>query len=337
MTVGVVIVNYDCAALALDAALSALGDGGPGTSVVIVDNASTDESILFFRSALVSSGDHQPVRLATTPAPAFASLQSVSYNFISEGDHPAQPSAALTILAAQKNRGFAAGSNLGLRFLMECAKPEFFLLLNPDAVLARGSVAAFKERLADKKAGLCGATVLRWSPPHEVQAFGGARLRPMSLLGDNLGAGRALCDAPHKTEVERRLSYPLGAAMAFRRDYLENVGFLDERYFLYYEEADWARAGALFFRPVWAPGAVVYHQHGAAAGSRQRDGERSPSADYHMARSRILYAVKWRPLLAPLLIAAGLVQALRRLMRGHLGQARAVLLGCIPGVPKPRF
>jgi hypothetical protein len=333
---GAVIVNYNCAPLALDAALSFLGAAGEGGAVVIVDNASTDGSRDYFR-AVARGGRHHP-----EPPPAPAPNAGVSFaaptalKLFEEGEAEGPPS-GLSVLFAASNRGFAAGCNLGLRALAP-QRFDLLMLLNPDALVARPALAAFARRLEDTSVGLCGATVLGFNAPHDAQAFGGARLNPLTLAGANLGAGLSLEDAPARGEIESRLDYPLGPAIAFRPDYLERAGFLDERYFLYFEEADWAFAGKSFARVGWAEDAVIYHRYGASSKSERpnpsRASNRSPLSDYHMARSRLLFALKWRPHLAPLMVAMGSLQAARRLLRGRLRLARAVALGSLPGAAR---
>ncbi len=324
--VGVVIVNYNCAALALDAALSVLGDNA-AARIVIVDNASTDNSAAYFESVFCGRMPHAPQYPVDAPKPvAFSEISQISTTIVNDGASTSSD-ASITVLLARRNRGFAAGCNIGMRFLESAFSPDWVLLLNPDALVATGALSAFRARLADDRSGLCGACVLRFEAPHEAQAFGGARLGRFSLQGKNIGAGRLLSAAPQREEAERAMDYPLGAAMAFRRDYRDHAGDLDERYFLYFEEADWARRGGRSRPPVWAPEAVVYHRHGAAAGSRERPGRRAPLSDYYMARSRMAYAVKWRPALVPWIAALSLAQAVRRVIRGDWPQSRAVIRG----------
>lgn len=325
MTVAVVIVNYNNAQLALRAASSVLGDD-PTAKVVIVDNASTDESAALLTAAIAGAalpGDHCPPQEVVLK-PSFEIVRS---------DAPAenQRSADVIVAFAESNGGFASGCNIGLRIAEKTFRPEVFLLLNPDAMLARGAISAFRHRLAEPAIGLCGATVLRSTPPHPVQSFCGAALHPVTLLGSNIGEGRRLTEAPAAVDVETRVDYPLGAAIACRRDYIERVGVLDDRFFLFYEEADWARRGRPHYRIGWAADAIAYHDHGASAGSRLAAGGRSALADYHMARSRLLFALKWRPWLAPALMILVFMQAARRLGRGRLPQALAVLAGGMPG------
>jgi GT2 family glycosyltransferase len=246
---------------------------------------------------------------------------------IAEGEAPPKE-ADLLVLLAQCNRGFAAGCNLGLKTLIAAGGAEFYVLLNPDALLCEGALAAFAERLSALDSGPCGASVLTYDSPHRAQAFGGASQDRLTLQGENIGAGERLADAPPTEAVEARMSYPLGCALAFRDRFLRDAGFLDERYFLYYEEADWTLAGGK--QPLWARDAVVYHRYGGASKSRS-PAFRSSLAEYHMARSRLLFALKWRPHLAPLMLVLALAQAGRRLLQGRFNAARALALGAMPG------
>ena len=62
-------------------------------------------------------------------------------------------------------------------------------------------LTAFAARLSDGRAGLCGATVVGFESPHPVQAFGGARLHPLLLIGGNIGEGARYADAPDRARV----------------------------------------------------------------------------------------------------------------------------------------
>ena len=326
MTVGAVIVNYNCAVFALDAALSVLGDDDTA-HVVIVDNASTDGSLDIISDVLAGRRLHKPTGPSGAQInPEFEAVRNISTAIIDEGV-ALGTTPQLTIIRSAENRGFAAGCNIGIRYLIDAADPETFLLLNPDAQIARGSLAAFKDRLCYTKAGLCGATIMRFDNPDCAQAFGGAVLNPWTLLGSNIGAGKSLAEAPDRASVEAQMSYPLGAAIAFRKDYLKVADMLDARFFLYYEEADWVRRGWPARHAVWAPKAIVYHRHGVVAGSRRDMGGRTPASDFHMARSRMKFALKWRPMAVPIIAVLTVMQSVRRLLRGERGQAKAVLAG----------
>lgn len=332
---GVVIVNYNCAPLAIDSALSALGASEGDVRVVIVDNASTDSSREYLEGFANGEVARAPEAPAAFPAVQFADPKTIRTSMASDPDEWSGD--ALTILRSPKNGGFAGGANFGLRALMS-GDFDLLILLNPDALIAKGAIGAFGRRLCDPSIGLCGASVLSFENPGQIQALGGAALHPLTLTGRNIADGENFADAHDPETVEARLDYPLGAAIAFRPDYLRHAGLLDERYFLYFEEADWTFSGRAAGRVGWAREAVVYHRYGASTKSlRVGPGavsERSPLSDYHMARSRLLFALKWRPYLAPLMVAIGAGQAIKRLARGRRAQARAVALGSIPGAAR---
>lgn len=319
---GAVIVNYNCGLEALDAALSFLGAGG--ATAIIVDNASTDGSADAIEAAISGARAHEPM---PPPAP----IAGKEPKFASFAD---LPTGAIRLIRTGRNGGFAFGCNTGLRALAATPGIDRLVLLNPDALVSETALRAFADRLADERIGLCGATIVEFEAPHRVQCFGGASLHPALLIGRNIGEGASLADAPSRKEVEAAMTYPLGAAIALRKEYLARAGYLDERYFLYYEEADWALSGGATNRPGWANDAVIYHRYGSASKSRRRPAgepsERSAFADFHMTRSRTLFAAKWRPLLTPLSIAVGCAQSATRALRGRPENAIAVFRACFP-------
>lgn len=336
---GVVIVSYNSAELAYVAALSALGARplATKTRVVLVDNYSTEESFNVLIALAKGQTRTQGHPASTDIIFANPDSFSVALCVIEAGQRRVVfgdlDSADLVIIRSDRNGGFSAGCNIGLRFL-EKTPTDMFLLLNPDTQLDQGALRAFAAKLeGDRTYGLVGASLLEMDQPHGAQALGGAAIVPWSLLGENLGVGCTRTSFPRTAEIEQCLAYPVGAAMAFRCDWLAHVGLMDERYFLFYEEFDWVMAGRDKYRPGWVKGALVYHHRGAVVGSHLGASHRSALADYHMIRSRILFAKKWRPWLLPVLWSLGGVQALRRRLRGQKPQARAVMKATLPGAP----
>lgn len=330
---GVVIVNYNSARFALDAAMSVLGDCADA-HVVIVDNASTNDSMDLFKQAFRDGQyqAHHPTNPVADHEIRYARLKGIPVEFAEETD---ESSARVTIIRAKENRGFAAGCNIGLRFLERKNVCDHYLLLNPDALVAKGAMAAFEAALCVEGAGLCGATVLLAGQPGRVQAFGGAALNPVTLMGHNIGQGELLFSAPPTEVVEASIDYPLGAAIALRREYLHTAGYMDERYFLYYEEVDWALAGRKVGRPVWAREAHILHHYGVSSKSEfptpDEPSMRSALSEYHMVRSRLLFCLKWRPWLAPVVLFMGLAQCFLRIRRGRFSAAMALARGLQPG------
>lgn len=324
MTVCVVILNWrngrdtvEC----LDAVLQSVSPAI--SSVVICDNASGDDSVALFKSWAARRDIDLP-----------------EYAFNGEGFHLRSPQKAslsgrpcFVLVHAGANLGFAGGNNVGMRFAVQSFEFDYVLLLNNDAVISSGAVEAMCNRFFDRSVGMCGCTVVYHHTPSRVQAFGGARYRPMLGRARHIGAGASVSDPRPREAVERQLDYVLGAAMMVSRSCLEAVGLMEERYFLYYEEIDWAiRARAKGFRLAYAPDAVVFHKEGGTIGSSAQRGQRSLLSEYHLLRSRMLFTRKFYPYFLPTVMAFSLLQLGRCLTRGEWRRFR-VGIGALFGRP----
>ena len=90
------------------------------------------------------------------------------------------------------------------------------------------------------------------------------------------------------------MDYVSGASMYVPRRYIEAVGPLDERYFLYNEEVDWCfRRGR--YRLGYAHDAIVYHTHGATMGSSHDKKQRSPLSVFLDERNKLLFTRRFFP------------------------------------------
>ncbi len=154
------------------------------------------------------------------------------------------------VLRNGANLGFAAGCNQGLA----AARGEFLVLLNNDTVVTEGWLEGLlRWALADwPRNGLVGAVTNYASPPQQVEA-GYQTLAEM----ERFAARRRAEYAGRATEVERLV----GFCLLLRRDVLEAVGGLDERFGLgFFEDDDWGvRARRAGFRLLVAEEVFVHH------------------------------------------------------------------------------
>jgi GT2 family glycosyltransferase len=173
----------------------------------------------------------------------------------------------------QANRGLAAGWNAG----MAAASGRYFLILNADAWMAEGSLARLV-RFADEhpEAAVVGPRLLNidgtlqrsvrgvptlWRLATEYLFL--RKLAPRSRLLNAFYAGGFAHDEPREVEVV------MGACMLVRRDAVEQVGPLDESFFLFSEETDWCqRFRDAGWKVMFSPGADCVHVGGASHGGR---------------------------------------------------------------------
>jgi GT2 family glycosyltransferase len=187
------------------------------------------------------------------------------------------------LVALEHNVGFAAGTNVGLRQLGigECRledhpTPNYVLLLNPDTIVHAGAIEMLAAFLAaHPRVGAVGPRLLNTDGTVQAAAFRFPTLA-MTLL-DLFPPGEALPGRlygswwhgryPYERSAEQPfpIDHPLGACILARRAMVEQVGLLDERFFMYAEEVDWCYRIRQAGWAIWQePRARVTHVSGAS-------------------------------------------------------------------------
>ena len=173
----------------------------------------------------------------------------------------------------EERRGFAANANYG----MALSDSRYTLLLNPDTEVLPGALEELLGFMDEHpQVGLCGAQLLfpdgRVQPsPRRFPTLGTviARRTPLRvfLRSSRLNQRHLMLDTDHSQPLE--VDWLLGACLFARREAVEDVGPLDEGFFLYVEDIDWARrmhrAG---WKVCYVPAARIIHHHLAISDKR---------------------------------------------------------------------
>ncbi len=171
------------------------------------------------------------------------------------------------VIANDDNRGFAAANNQALRL----ARGRYVMLLNPDAMVQRETLSAMVNFL-DQHLEAAGVGPRLAYPDGQLQRVGLYRKFP-SLL-QVLFFYTPLKGLAHRLPslVERNWEHqnhnalcevdqPPGAAFMVRRNVVDQIGGLDEGFFLYFEDVDWCyRMRQHGYRLFFFPGATVTHR-----------------------------------------------------------------------------
>jgi GT2 family glycosyltransferase len=180
------------------------------------------------------------------------------------GDDKAN-NARLILIQTGGNLGFAGGNNVGLRYALSRDDFQYVWLLNNDTVIKADALTALVRGMQENPgAGMCGSTLPFYHDPDMIWALGGATYNKWLCKTECIGLRAPLSRTISKTEVESNMAYLAGASMLVSKAFLRAVGLMNERYFLYFEELDWALRAKNRFRLIFAPNSIVYHKVGAS-------------------------------------------------------------------------
>jgi N-acetylglucosaminyl-diphospho-decaprenol L-rhamnosyltransferase len=214
------------------------------------------------------------------------------------------------------NRGFAASNNVALRE----ARGRYVLLMNPDVEIRHGSLAELVAAMdARPEVGLASVvqTDTAGRPLPSIRRFPSpSRSFGEALFAAHWPLGRGLQQpvlAPSRYLRAGAADWLVGAFLVARREAVEAVGPLDERFFLYSEETDWCLR---FWQQGWRvehlPKLEVVHHCGGGS-----DGALKPQ----LTHSRLLFSRKHhrRVETAAIRVALVLGHALRVCLHAPLG------------------
>jgi GT2 family glycosyltransferase len=205
------------------------------------------------------------------------------------------------LIAGNLNRGFAAANNRGIAV----GRGRYLLLLNPDTTVhpcaLDGLVAALDAR---PTAAAVGPLVLNGdgSVQYSARTFPTLRATLFRLFGWHPAVRRyLLSDWDHGTP--REVDWVSGAAACLRREAIEQVGALDERFYMYCEDMDWCYRARQAGWSIWYdPSATITHLRGTS--SDQCPGRMVLAFHRSMARfywkhyaASVPWPVRWVPTL----------------------------------------
>jgi GT2 family glycosyltransferase len=177
------------------------------------------------------------------------------------------------LVALPENTGFAVGNKRGL----EACTGEYVVTLNNDTKADPEFLAELVQAVgAEPRIGMVAAKMRNFYETGRIDSVG-IRVA-VNGMASNIGVGEA--DAGQYDTPREVFGACAGAAL-YRRAMLDEVGFFDPAFFVYYEDTDLAWRGRLAgWRCVTAPGALVYHVHSATSGRM------TPFTVYHVHRNK---------------------------------------------------
>jgi len=196
-------------------------------------------------------------------------------------EHP-----GVKLVRLAENRGFAGGNAQGLK----SAEGRYVALLNNDAVPDAGWLAELTGAMeADRTVGICASRVVLYHRPEIMDSAG------EDCVTSGHGVRRGSGEPAARHAEKRHVFGACAAAALYRREMIDEIGFLDRDFFFNCEDTDLNfRAQLAGWKCLYVPSAVVRHRVGATlAGMRDL-------AVYHSSRNGEFVWVKNMP--APLML-----------------------------------
>ncbi|TWI56592.1 hypothetical protein IQ22_01043 [Pseudomonas duriflava] len=181
----------------------------------------------------------------------------------------------VSVLASPHNNGYAGGNNFGMKWARENLDVTHFWILNNDAYVKNDAFKPLLAKITENKRTIAGSVIFS-SQTGKVECYGGGILYP--LLGKSKLLGKDL-SAEELQNFSQEPDYIMGCSLAFNVSVIDEIGYMDESYFMYSEEVDWEhqakqRGIALHV----ARDSHLYHYGSMSSGGR--------SAFYHYFRNR---------------------------------------------------
>ncbi len=266
-----------------------LDTNGMNVETIIVDNGSTDDTI----SKLTEY-----------------KLPNMGYKFIETG----------------KNLGFAGGNNVGMKDAIKRGA-DYIILMNNDLILSKDILTKMVSLAeSDNSIGTI-APKMYFAKGYEFHKDRYTK----SESGNVIWYAGGIIDRDNVYSVHRGVDevdqgqynkiedtdFTNGACVLITKEVIKKIGYMNESYFLYWEDADYSerikRAG---FRVVYTPETKLWHMVSSTNGSD------SPSNDYFIIRNRLIFGLRFSSLRTKLALFR---DSIRLLFKGRIWQRNGVI------------
>lgn len=196
------------------------------------------------------------------------------------------------IIKNSSNNGFAAGTNLSILTAMKEEEYQYYWILNNDTLIMKDTESAIEQIVESDFKGIIGSTIIYFDSK-SIQCLGGASFNDILLVGKHIGEGMTI-EASQKSQFIKPIDYISGASMLVHREVIDQVGLLEEKFFLYFEEIDYCRRARIWnYELRWKRELKILHKEGSSINGSRYGKKKSYISEYHSMRSSVIFILKW--------------------------------------------
>lgn len=233
----------------------------------------------------------------------------------------------LTVLRNKENLGFSGGHNVGITYALANGADNV-VIINNDTIVHKDFVNELIAVADDnKEIGIIAPKIYfakgfefhkgKYTSSEEGKVFwyAGGITDWKNVIAHHRGVDEV--DRGQYDTVEET-DFASGCCMMIKKEVFEKIGYLDEKYFLYYEDNDLCeRVKRGGYKIMYAPKSILWHKNASSAG-----GSGSPLQDYYISRNRMLFGMRFAPLRSKFALLRESVQII---VSGRPWQRRGVL------------
>jgi GT2 family glycosyltransferase len=202
----------------------------------------------------------------------------------------------LEIIRSEQNTGFSGGQNLGITHALKNGA-DYIVILNNDTIVDQNLIVDLLSSFTND-VGIIAPKIYfakgfefhkdRYAEDEKgsVIWYAGGIIDWDNVIGRHNGVDevdKGQFDVPTETD------YATGCCQMVKREVFEKAGFLDDKFFLYYEDADFSlRVKKLGYKVMFEPKAKLWHKNAVSAG-----GSGSSLQDYYVTRNRLLFGFRY--------------------------------------------
>lgn len=243
----------------------------PNFQVIVCDNASSDDSLDFIKrwadGNIQAGADNTHNSFINIEKSVRKPIPYVEYNRsqAEQGGCQSKDDRSLILIQTGDNLGFAGGNNVALRFVLNKKDATYVWLLNNDTVIDKDALSNMALTAKRNQVDLVGSKLIYFYSG-EIQTIGGLNNLSWKRFGEVI---LPTVDKPYTSDFYID-GYICGASLLISANVLNDIGLLDENYFMWAEETDYClRAKREGYKMMCSINSVIYHKEGGSCGKSE--------------------------------------------------------------------
>lgn len=230
----------------------------------------------------------------------------------------------IKLITSLQNTGFAKGNNQGIKYGLKRGA-KYFLLINNDVKVHRrflsyliSGINAGADMVVPKiyfaKGYEFHSNRYQANELGKVIWYAGAEFDWDNVYSKHIGIDQV---DTGQFNLSHEIEFANFCCILIKKEVFKTIGFLDEQYFLYWEDGDFSvRALRSGFKILFEPRAVIWHKNSSSSGAG------SKLHDYYLTRNRLLFGFKYVSFRTKLAL---IKESFKKLLTGRPGEKQGII------------